>query len=74
MSDKRQKMTRVAAALVLLGILVQAISLEWTHPIAFILFAGVGVTATVAGAACYLYGLLLARRRGEAKREVEVAA
>jgi len=34
---------RLAAALVLLGLLVERLTLQWSHPTAFFVYAGVGL-------------------------------
>ncbi len=49
---------RLTAGLMLLGLIIEAISLRWTHPLAFLLFAIVGGALLVSGFALYLYGLV----------------
>jgi hypothetical protein len=57
------RMLRVAACMVLAGLGVEAVSLRWTHPLAFILFAVVGAAAIGGGVLVYLYWLLFRRGR-----------
>jgi hypothetical protein len=57
------RMLRIAAGLVLSGLGVEAVSLRWTHPLAFILFAVVGAAAIGGGVLVYLYWLLFRRVR-----------
>ena len=49
---------RWTALLMLLGLAIELVSLLWTHPTAFLLFAIVGGAFLAAGFALYLYGLL----------------
>ncbi len=53
---------RVAGALVVLGLLIETISLLWSHPLAFIVFVAVGGLLVAAGILVYLYSLV---SRGE---------
>jgi hypothetical protein len=57
------RLLRIAAGLVLAGLGVEAVSLQWTHPLAFILFAVVGAAAIGGGVLVYLYWLLFRRAR-----------
>jgi hypothetical protein len=47
-----------AGALLLLGLLTEAISLHWTHPIAFILFVTLGGALLGAGVLLFLFSLI----------------
>ena len=49
---------RVSGILLILGIIVEAISLWWEKPLAFLLFVGVGGLLTLAGILAYLYSLV----------------
>jgi hypothetical protein len=49
---------RLSGVLLLLGLCVEAISLRWIHPIAFILFFVAGGTLLAAGVLLYLYSLV----------------
>ena len=53
---------RLSALLVMLGLVVEVISLTWRHPTAFILFVGVGGTLMAAGMLWFLYSIV---SRGE---------
>ena len=57
------RMLRAAAGLVLGGLAVETVSLHWSHPLAFILFAVVGFAAIAGGVLVYLYWLLFRRAR-----------
>lgn len=49
-----------AGALVILGLLVEALTLFWSHPTAFLFFAGIGVGLVVLGIILYLWTVLRA--------------
>jgi len=57
-SRKSDQLLRAASALVLAGIIVELISLVWSHPIAFLLFAIVGGALVLMGLATYLFWLV----------------
>lgn len=50
-----------AGVLVILGLLVEAATLFWSHPTAFLFFAGFGVGLVVLGIALYLWTVLRAQ-------------
>ncbi|HTV60634.1 MAG TPA: hypothetical protein VMJ93_17300 [Verrucomicrobiae bacterium] len=54
---------RVSSALVILGLIVEIISLLWFHPLSFVLFAFVGVILIGLGIAVYLVSLLFAAQQ-----------
>lgn len=54
------KFLRVAGALIILGLLVEIISLGWVHPLMFALFAFVGVSLIGLGILVYLVSLIFA--------------
>lgn len=56
-----QQRLRIAGAFVLLGLLVEAIALRWIHPVAFLVFAFVGIPLVSVGSAIYLYSLVSLR-------------
>jgi hypothetical protein len=56
--DKIAKRLRIAGIFVLPGLLVEAFSLIWNHPLAFIAFATIGLALTFMGIAVYLLSLL----------------
>lgn len=49
---------RISGALLILGIVVEIISLLWEKPLAFLLFVGVAGALTFLGIVLYLYSLL----------------
>jgi hypothetical protein len=49
---------RISGILLIMGIVVEMISLLWEKPMAFLLFAGVGGSLTLAGIVFYLYSLV----------------
>jgi hypothetical protein len=53
-----ERRLRLAALLVLAGAAVELVSLKWSHPTAFILFAVGGGALTGAGVLLYLYSLI----------------
>ena len=53
-----EKALRISGVLLILGIVIEFISLVWEKPMAFLLFAGVGGSLTLLGIALYLYSLL----------------
>ena len=57
-ATKMQRRVRVSSVLVLLGLLVELVSLFWSHPTAFIVFAGPGVLLMAIGVVVYLYSLV----------------
>ena len=52
-----RRLLRVAALLIVGGLVAQLVTLNWSHPIAFLWFLGLGVPLVVAGAATYLWAL-----------------
>lgn len=51
---------QVSSSLVILGLLVEIVSLLWIHPLAFVLFAFVGVLLIGLGILVYLASLVFA--------------
>ncbi len=49
---------RISAVLLILGLMIEAASLRWSHPTAFLVFVIVGGSFVVAGILVYLYSLL----------------
>ena len=49
---------RLSGALIALGLLVQAISLLWNHPLSFIAFISIGGLLVVVGILVYLVALV----------------
>jgi hypothetical protein len=52
---------RVASALVVFALLVELVTLFWSHPLSFIAFAVVGGAALGGGVVLYLWWLLFGR-------------
>jgi len=55
-----QRLLQVSSALVILGLIVEIISLVWIHPLAFVLFAFVGASLIGLGILVYLASLVFA--------------
>lgn len=53
------RVLRIASALIVLGLVVEIISLAWLHPLAFALFTFVGVALLGLGILIYLASLVL---------------
>jgi hypothetical protein len=53
-----ERALRVSGVLLILGIVVEIVSLLWEKPLAFLLFAGVGGSFTFLGIILYLFSLL----------------
>jgi hypothetical protein len=51
------KLVRLAAALVLLGLVVEFVTLSWSHPLAFLAFALIGGLTLGVGVLLFLYWL-----------------
>jgi hypothetical protein len=49
---------QVSGALVILGLLVEAVCLLWSRPIAFVIFAGLGGFLIAMGVLLFLYSLV----------------
>ena len=56
---------RLAAALVILGLITEGITISWNSPGSFLAFAFLGVGLVVLGAAIYLISLVTVRTEGE---------
>lgn len=55
-----ERRIRVAALLVLLGLIVEAVTLRILHPLSFVVFLSVGGALSAAGIALFLLALLRA--------------
>jgi len=55
-----ERRLRISGILLILGLIVEAGSLHWRHPIGFLVFLFVGGLLMAAGILAYLYSLLLA--------------
>jgi hypothetical protein len=56
---------RVSAALVILGLVIEGVTLFWGSPASFLTFAFLGVGCVVLGAAVFLISLVTARVAGD---------
>jgi len=52
------KRLRLAGALIILGLVVQALSLMWNHPLSFIAFVSIGGLFLASGIVIYLLALV----------------
>jgi hypothetical protein len=52
------KKLRVAGIFIILGLLIEALSLLWNHPLSFLAFVSVGGALLVFGVLIYLLALL----------------
>jgi len=55
-----RRFLQVSSSLVILGLLVEIVSLLWIHPLAFVLFAFVGASLIGLGILVYLASLVFA--------------
>jgi hypothetical protein len=53
-----RKFLRISSALIILGLLVEIVSLVWFHPLAFVLFVFVGASLIGLGILVYLASLV----------------
>ena len=63
------RVLRIASGLIILGLVVELISLAWIHPLAFTLFAFVGICLIGLGILIYLASLVLLVSPPGANRE-----
>jgi len=54
-----ERVLRIASALIVVGLIIEIISLAWFHPLAFALFAFVGIIVIGLGILIYLASLIL---------------
>ena len=57
-----RRLLHVSSGLIILGLLVEIVSLLWFHPLAFVLFAFVGTSFIALGILVYLASLVFAVR------------
>lgn len=55
------KRLRTSGILVILGLLVEALSLMWNHPLSFVVFLGLGGLLLLVGIVIYLTALVSPR-------------
>jgi hypothetical protein len=53
-----EKRLQIAATLIILGLLVEAVCLLWARPLAFLMFVGIGMLLMFAGIVFYLISLV----------------
>jgi hypothetical protein len=53
---------RIAGVLIVLGLIVEAISLIWNHPLSFVAFLGIGGLLLLLGIVVYLTALVSPRQ------------
>ena len=56
------KRLRIAGTLIVLGLIVEALSLIWNHPLSFVAFLGIGGILLFLGIVAYLTALVQPRR------------
>lgn len=64
-TDKNGRMesrVRVSAVLLIVGLLIEAISLRWAHPTAFLVFVFIGGAFMGVGGLLFLYSLVETER------------
>lgn len=61
--DSMSRRLRIAGVLVIAGLLVEAMCLVWSRPIAFIVFVGIGGALIGLGVLFFLYSLVAAPPR-----------
>ena len=54
-----ERVLRIASVLIILGLIVEIISVAWIHPLSFVLFAFVGMIVVGLGILIYLASLVL---------------
>jgi hypothetical protein len=57
-TDHIHRKLQISGALVILGLLVEAVCLLWSRPIAFVIFAGLGGLLIAVGILLFLYSLV----------------
>ncbi len=57
-NDSIHSKLRIAGALIILGLMVQALSLLWNHPLSFIAFVTIGGLLMAVGIVLYLLTLV----------------
>ena len=57
-----RRLLQVSSALVIVGLLLEIVSLLWFHPLSFVLFAFVGATSIGLGILVYLVSLVFVVR------------
>lgn len=55
---KLEKRLRLSGSLIILGLVVELVTLRWSHPTAFLFFAGLGGSLIALGVLVYLISLV----------------
>ena len=58
-----ERKLRFSGLLVLLGILVEGVALRWSHPMAFLMLAFIGIPLVMVGVLLFLWSLVSESRR-----------
>ena len=64
-NEKLEKRLRTCGVLIICGLLVELISLKWSHPTSFLLFVIVGGLFMAAGMLFYLVSLVTSEKPSE---------
>jgi hypothetical protein len=59
--NKMQSRLRISGIFILLGLIVEVASLQWSHPTAFLVFSFIGGPMEAAGIVIFLYSLVSIR-------------
>lgn len=59
------KKLRTASAFIIIGILVEALSLLWNHPLSFVIFLGISGLLMAVGILLYLWALVSSGSRSD---------
>jgi hypothetical protein len=65
---KIEKRIRVAGILLIAGLVVELVTLRWSHPTAFLFFLFLGGTMIVLGIVIYLFSLVSAESKPSLER------
>lgn len=57
-TNSMSKKLRTAGACIIIGIVVEALSLVWNHPLSFVAFVGIGGLFMAVGILLYLWALV----------------
>ena len=57
--EKLLKLFKIAALLLIGGMIVELITLFWLHPVSFLIYAGVGVLLIAGGVIFFLLSIVL---------------
>lgn len=60
LSSRMQRKLKLAAYLLIAGLAIEGITLQWAHPTSFVLFIILGGVLVLAGIAVYLFALVRA--------------